>query len=80
VIAYPATACRADDPPCVVSLTSLTGLTGFSHQGGLWHAAFYVKLAPLAQVWLIRSLHDGDLFLRQPIQLIYQRVDLPVGG
>ena len=29
---------------------------------------------------VVPPLHDSDLFLRQPIQLIHQRVDLLVGG
>ena len=29
---------------------------------------------------VLRSLHDSDLLLGQPIQLIHQRVDLRVGG
>jgi hypothetical protein len=28
----------------------------------------------------LRSLHNRDLFLRQPVQLISQRVDLPALG
>jgi len=39
---------------------------------------FEMRLTPAVHS-ITSSLHDSDLFLRQPIQLVHQRVDLAVG-
>ena len=66
------TAFRLVTPSSPAPLRSITEATEALRSLNPTFSAFSVSVLPL--------LHDSDLVLRQPVQLIHQRVDLRVGG